>query len=504
MYCAAINKNREGMREVNMKDLELTSKEPGNQTEGKTESFYSSEYFDNNENKNKKLASKASVICYGFGDLASQFVWTFVGSYLTLFYTDVVGLTPIVVSAIMLGARIWDAVNDPMMGAVAERTRSKWGRFRPYIAFGCPALALFGVLTFTNPFGGSSAAGVIWAAVTYIVAGMLYTLVNIPYAALSGVMTEDADQRNKINTSRNIGMNVGMIIVNSCSAGLALHFSGKGSEVATGHGYMMTAIVYSLIAIPLFLIVFYTAKEYVAPVSNNTKFSFKDTINNLVRNKYLMIVTGIMALQMTAFMGRIAVCAFYVIYCLGSFTMIALIMTIPSIGAVIGSLFVPYLAKKIGKRNVLMYSMLIQAVGLLVIYCAPFDNMTMVIVGCCIFGLFNVGFPMTLSMVADSVDYMELKTGIRTDGTAYATYGLATKLGNALGGSIGVLLLSAFGYVANAQQTATALKGINIVVNLIPALLFIGAALLCLLWRMTDEQADDIRIALTKKKEQVN
>ena len=111
---------------------------------------------------------------------------------------------------------------------------------------------------------------------------------------------------------------------------------------------------------------------------------------------------------------------------------------------------------------------------------------------------------MTLSMVADSVDYMELKTGIRTDGTAYATYGLATKLGNALGGSIGVLLLSAFGYVANAQQTATALKGINIVVNLIPALLFIGAALLCLLWRMTDEQADDIRIALTKKKEQVN
>ncbi|MGG7145173.1 MFS transporter [Clostridium butyricum] len=487
------------MRIINMDNVELGLKETKTQSEAQKDNFYGPDYFAENDNKNKKMASKSAVICYGFGDLASQFIWTFVGSYLTIFYTDVVGLTPIIVSAIMLGARIWDAVNDPLMGAIAERTRTKWGRFRPYIAFGCPALALFGVMTFTNPFNGLSTAGVIWAAVTYIVAGMLYTLVNIPYAALSGVMTEDADQRNKINTSRNIGMNVGMIIVNSCSAGLALYFSGSGAQVANGYGYMMVALVYSIIAVPLFFVVFFTSKEYVAPVNNIAKFSFKDTFANLVHNKYLMIVTGIMALQMTAFMGRIAVCAFYVIYCLGSFTMIAFIMTIPSIGAVIGSLFVPYLAKKMGKRNVLMYSMLIQAVGLLVIYLAPFDNMTMVIIGCCIFGLFNVGFPMTLSMVADSVDYMELKTGIRTDGTAYATYGLATKVGNALGGSVGVLLLSAFGYVANAQQTAGALRGINIVVNLIPAVLFILAAALCLLWKMTDAQADDIRIALDHK-----
>lgn len=481
-----------------MKDIKLPVKE----TKVAAKEFYGDEYFNENEKKNKKLASKAAVICYGFGDLASQFVWTFVGSYLTLFYTDIVGLAPIIVSVIMLGARIWDAVNDPMMGAFAERTKSRWGRFRPYIAFGCPVLAIFGMLTFTNPFSGSSTVGVIWAAVTYVVAGMLYTLVNIPYAALSGVMTEDADQRNKINTSRNIGMNIGMIIVNSCSAGLALYFSGSGAEVATGHGYMMTAAIFGIISIPLFLIVFFTSKEYVTPVSNVAKFSFKDTINNLVRNKYLMILTLIMGLQMTAFMGRIAVCAFYVIYCLGSFTMIALIMTIPSIGAVIGSLFVPYFAKKIGKRNVLMYSMIIQAAGLLVIYFSPFDNMTMVILGCCIFGLFNVGFPMSLSMVADSVDYMELKTGIRTDGSAYATYGLATKLGNALGGSLGILLLSATGYVANTQQTVGALKGINIVVNLIPAILFILAALACLLWRMTDRQADDIRIALAQKQGQ--
>ena len=450
----------------------------------------------------KKMASKLAVICYGFGDLASQFVWTFVGSYLTIYYTDIVGLAPAIVSIIMMGARLWDADIDPMMGAIAERTRSKFGRFRPYIAFGCPFLAIFAVLTFTNPFGGGSAAGAIWAAVTYIIAGMLYTLVNIPYAALSGVMTEDANQRNKINTSRNIGMNLGMVIVNALSAGLALRFSGEGAEVANGHGYMMTALIYAIISIPLFLIVFATAKEKVQPMHGTQAFSFKDTVNNLVRNKYLMIITLIMLLQMTAFMGRIAVTSYYVIYCLGSFTMIALIMTIPSLGGIIGSFFVPFFAKRFGKRAVLMGSMLIQAVGLLVIYFAPFDNITMVLVGCWIFGLFNVGFPMTLSMVADSVDYMELKTGIRTDGTAYATYGLATKVGNAIGGSIGVPLLAAFGYVANAEQTAEAMNGINIVVNLIPAILFILGAAACLLWDMSDKDADEIREKLKAKNNQ--
>lgn len=441
----------------------------------------------------KKLASKAAVICYGFGDLASQFVWTFVGTYLTIYYTDIVGLTPAIVSAIMMGARIWDAINDPMMGAIAERTRSKFGRFRPYIAFGCPLLTIFSILTFTNPFGGHSTAGVIWATATYIIAGMLYTLVNIPYAALAGVMTEDADQRNKINTSRNIGMNLGMVIVNALSAGLALRFSGAGAEVANGNGYMMTAVIYGIISIPLFLIVFFTAKENIQPMHDMKPFSFKETISNLVKNKYLMIITLVMMLQMTAFMGRIAVATFYAIYCLGSFTMIASILTIPSIGGIIGSFFVPFFAKRFGKRAVLMGSMVIQAIGLIVIYLAPFDNITMVLVGCWIFGLFNVGFPMTLSMVADAVDYMELKTGVRTDGTAYATYGLATKIGNALGGSLGVLLLSAFGYVANAEQTVEALQGINIVVNLIPAVLFILGAAACLLWNMTDKDADEIR-----------
>ncbi len=448
-----------------------------------------------------KRASKAAVVCYGFGDLASQFVWSFVGSYLTIFYTDIVGLTPVAISAIMLIARIWDAFNDPMMGSIAERSRSRFGRFRPWIAFGSPLLAVFGVLTFTNPFGGGSTAGVIWAAVTYIIAGMLYTLVNIPYGAMPAVMSEDSNQRTAMNVSRNIGMNIGFLLVNALTAGIALYFSGNGAEVANKQGYMMTAAIYGLVSIPLFLVVFFTAKEVVLPTGNPEKFSFKSTVNNLVKNKYLMLISWIMLLLMTAFMGRIAITAYYVIYCLGSFSMIAIIMTIPAIGSIIGSLFVPFFVRRFGKKRVFIVSAIVNGIGLLIMYLAPYDNMTMIIIGDVIFGLFNVAFPLSLSMVADSVDYMDHKTGVRSDGTAYATYGLATKVGNAIGGSAGVIMLSAFGYVANAQQTVKTLNGINMAVNLIPAILYFFVAFFLLFWKMSDDEADKIREELSARRQ---
>ena len=231
----------------------------------------------------KKLASKAAMICYGFGDLASQFVWTFVGSYLTVFYTDIVGIVPAAVSAIMLIARIWDAINDPMMGAIAERTRSKLRTLPSLYRF---RMSVFGNLfstDITNPFDGKSTAGVLWAGIIYIIAGMLYTLVNIPYGALAGVMTEDADQRNKINTSRNIGMNLGMVIVNALSAVLMLRFFRTGCRGGrrTGLCDNRTDLCYRIHSV--FLIVVKTAKENVKPVGKPQKFSLKETLGNLVK-----------------------------------------------------------------------------------------------------------------------------------------------------------------------------------------------------------------------------
>lgn len=450
------------------------------------------------ENTGIKRASKLGVFCYGLGDLASQFVWTFVGSYLTIFYTDIVGFAPATVSVIMLIARVWDAVNDPMMGSIAENTRTKFGRFRPYIAFGCPFLAVFAVMTFINM--GNGTGGVLFSALVYIIAGMLYTLVNIPYSSLAAVMTEDSGQRTLIGTFRSIGMNVGMIIVNSCSAGLALHFSGEGAEVANGHGYMMTAVVYSIIAVPLFLIVFATSKEVIESAGEARKISPKETLGSMVSNRYLMTVFLVSTIQMVAFMGRISITTYYVIYCLGAFTLIALIMTIPSIGGIIGSVFVPAFAKKFGKKKTLAVTLIGQGIGLFIAYFAPFDNMPMILAGHWIYGIFNCGFPICLSMVADCVDYQQERTGLRMDGSYYVVYGLSTKFGNAIGSAVGIMIMAAFGYVANAEQTPEAMRGINITVNLLPAILLVVAAvLLYFLWNKTDADFDAIRERNRKK-----
>ena len=448
-------------------------------------------------NQSQKL-SKFSMIMYGMGDLASQFVWTFVGTYLTVYYTDIVGLAPAAVSAIMLIARLYDGFNDPIMGMIAERTHSKWGRFRPYILFGSPFLAIFSVLTFTGPFGHGS-AGVAWAAFTYIMAGMLYTLVNIPYGAMAAVMSTDDQERNTLNAFRSIGMNVGMIIVNSLSAPIMLFFS-HGAKTADSSGYLMTALIYAVVSLPMFLGVFKTAKEVVKPIRAE-KVPLKDTIKNIVGNKYLMIVFGIMMLQMTAYMGRIAITSYYVIYCLGSFTLISLLMTIPSIGGALCSLFIVPLVKRFGKRAVLAGSLLLQGLGLLLVYFSDFSNITQIIIGHIIFGIFNMGYPITLTMVADSVDYQELESGVRTDGTAYATYGLATKIGNALGGAVGVLVLSYMGYKPNVAQSASTQQGINLIVNLVPAVLFVlAAAVAYFMWDLSAERMDDIHFQLEDKR----
>lgn len=451
-----------------------------------------------------KRASNCGVIFYSFGDLASQFVWTFIGSYLTVFYTDIVGLAPAAAAAIMMIARVWDAVNDPMMGAIAERTRSKFGRFRPYILFGSPLLAIFSVLCFTHPFAGSSKAGVIYAAVTYIITGMLYTLVNIPYGALAAVMTEDAEQRNKINASRNVGMNVGILIVNGITANVMLFFSGKGAEVANGNGYFMTVLVYAIISIPCFLAVFFTSKEQVVPEVTKEKFSLKMTITGLVTNKNLMILLVIMILQMAAWMGRIGVVIYYIMYCLGSFTLIPVIMLAPSVCGIVSSLMVPKVMSKFGKRMTLQIAVTCQGIALLAMYFTPFDNLTLIIIESGLVGFFNVSFPCSLSLLGDAIDYNEYKTGMRNDGIAYATYGLAQKLGNAIGASVGVLLLASFGYVANAQQTPETLHGINIVVNLIPAIIFFLTAIFAFTWRLKDSEADEVRAKLHERKNKEN
>ena len=439
--------------------------------------------------------SRKSIFSYALGDLASQLVWTFVGMYLSVYYLDVVGLAPAAASAIMLVAKVWDAVNDPMMGAICERTKSKYGRFRPYILYGAPFLAIFSVLTFTAPFGNGT-AGVIWAAFAYIGAGMLYTLVNIPYGAMAAVMTTHNDDRTKLNASRGIGMQIGILIVSFGAALLLTKFSGS-SEVLTGKSYTMVAILFAIISLPMFFIVFKNSKEVITPKVGSDKVSLKSSLKVIAANKYLMIVVTVSLISMVAYMGRISTMAFYVGHCLGDFRWMSILMSIPSIGALLGNIVTPWVVSKLGKfgnRNALALSMLLKGVTFIWLFFIPYDNITMIIIATIVNALVGFGFAPTLSMIGDSIDYQDEKTGVRSDGIAFATYGLSTKLGGAIGSSMGIMLMTAFGYVAGAAVDAHAQMGINITTNLVCGILhLIAAAIPMLFWKLSDRDADAIR-----------
>lgn len=188
-----------------------------------------------------KRLSKKTLFAYGCGDFASNLCWTFIGSYLTVFYTDIVGLTPAIASALMLIAKIWDGINDPMFGAIAERTNTKKGRFRPYIFYGTPFLALFSVLAFTKVGTGTTA--VLWATFTYIICGMLYTVVNLSYGSLSTVMTSDQEDISQLTSWRMMGTNLSSVMINAIATPLLLAFSG-GTGVYTAMGYTKVAILF--------------------------------------------------------------------------------------------------------------------------------------------------------------------------------------------------------------------------------------------------------------------
>lgn len=293
-----------------------------------------------------KRLSKKTLFAYGCGDFASNLTNTFMGSYLSIFYTDVVGLAPAVVSMIMVIARVWDAINDPMFGAIAERTNTKKGRFRPYIFYFTPFLALAAVLTFTT-MGGKG--GAIYAAVTYIVYGMLYTVVNLSYGSLSTVMTTNPEDISQLTSWRMMGTNLSSVVLSALSPVIMGALSG--GESFTAKSYLLTIIIYAACSIPLFYFVYANCKEVVKPVNDGQKVPLSMSLKAVVSNKPLMLVFGIQLFAMFAFFGRMGVVIYYIIYVMQKPQYISVFMALPSIMTVIGILLTKNYIVRWGKKS---------------------------------------------------------------------------------------------------------------------------------------------------------
>ncbi|RPI43154.1 MAG: MFS transporter, partial [Bacteroidetes bacterium] len=410
---------------------------------------------------------------YGLGDTASHFVWDMVGFWILIFYTDTFGIPAAAAGTIMLIARGWDMLSDPIMGIIADRTRTRWGKFRPYILWMALPYGILAVLTFTTPELGDTGK-VVYAAVTYFLLMTVFTAINLPYSSLGAVMTADSYERAGLNSYRFIFAFVGQLIVTGTALTLANYF-GKGD---TARGYQLTLLLFSVISFILFMVTFSTTRERVhAPRAQQE--SLKQDIRNLFRNRpwVILFFVGIVSFVMFA-MQNLSV-AYYFKYYIGNDKGVQLFNVIGTVALIVVIPFSKPLSRRFGKRNVFLASSLLSGLFFMLIYIPREGNIAMVYV-------FNIlakmayapAVPLLWTMLADTADYSEWKTGRRSTGLTFSAATFAQKAGWGIGGALAGWLLALFNFVPNAEQTDTAITGIKLMISVFPGILYMSCSVL--------------------------
>ena len=418
-----------------------------------------------NEFGMEPLTAKHYLI-YGMGNFASQLSWTMVSTYLSIFYTDVFGLGTGAVALLMLIAKIWDGINDPMMGTLMERTHTKWGRFRPYIFVGAVFLVIFTILTFTVP-GFGSTGKLLYAYITYIGLGMSYTMTSVPYLALPSVMTRDPKEINRLNAAQMMGMTVGQIVLNLFVLKLVLWF-GKGDQAA---GYHSTAILLALIALPMFWAVAFLSKERIT-VEKEDQGKISEGLKQIFRNKNLICAMFYSFFNMFGMLGRISVAVYFYMYCVQNFTFITVFMMMQMIVGTIIMPFTPRVIEKLGKRNTAILSMIIQGGSLIILFLGPCENIVFDFIVLVIYGFGYIAGPCGSGMMIDAIDDFDDKYNTRNDGMAFSFQGCMIKVATAIANSLFLIVMGAFGYAGGVDMTPHIQQGINIAANLLPGLVF--------------------------------
>lgn len=457
-------------------------------------------------NYQETVTEKTSIklgFFYSLGEVGCQFSWNMINTYLTLFYTDIVGLTGTAISFIMLVARIWDAANDPMMGIVADRTHTRWGKFRPYLMFASPVLAIFNVLTFTvMPVTG--VLKILLCLVFYIGAGMAYTALCITYGGLVNLIARDSQVRMNYTSARAIGSSAVSMLLSAVAMPMILYFSK--SDTANARGYFWTTVIFSVAMLPCLWLCAWQCKETVIVKSSaevkKPKKSVSESLKLMCKNKMLLITVFCVFMGAVSVIGRMSLLTYYVIYVVGSYTMIAPIFTSMTVMQLFGSFLLPWATKIFGKRNWLVILNCVQMAAFVVMFLLPANNNVFLIGISMVIGITNSSSNICTGMLSDCIEYGDWKYKIREEGLTYSFMSFGVKLASALAGSVGVLLLEAVGYVAGAEQTAGAKMGINAVVNLLPAACVLLCTIPLFFYKLDAKKMTEIREDLDKREKQ--
>lgn len=460
--------------------------------------------------KSNAMINLREKIGYGFGDMASSMFWKLFGSYLMIFYTDIFGLPAAVVGTMFLITRIWDSAFDPIVGMLADRTDSRWGKFRPYLLYLALPFAIIGVLTFMTP-DLNGTGKVVYAYITYSLMMMVYSAINVPYASLLGVMSSEPKVRNVLSTYRMTFAYIGSFIALLLFMPMVNLFSCGHSEQ---YGWMMSTVVIAAMCTLLFYGCFAWTKERVKPIKEQHN-PLKEDLRDLSRNRpwWILLGAGVAALIFNSIRDGAAVYYFKyfvveedyaVVSFLGvSFVLSGLYLAVGQAANIVGVILAAPISNRIGKKATYMGAMFSATVFSFIFYWFDKDDIALIFVFQILISICAGSiFPLLWSMYADCADYSELRTGNRATGLIFSSSSMSQKFGWAIGSAITGWLLAHFGFQANTIQTEEAIHGIKMFLSFLPAvgtmlsIIFIG------FYPLGEKQMNKITIELEKKRKE--
>ena len=437
---------------------------------------------------------------YGCGDFGCNIIYTAMSAFLLFYYTDYADVSAIAVGTIMMVSRIFDGISDIIMGVIVDRTKSKYGKARPWILRMCIPFAISGVLMFSVPASWSSTPKLVYVFITYnLVSTVIYTAINVPYSALNALMTQDPYERSVLSIFRNLLATAGTLTINTFTLPLVEYFGNNASA------WTKTFVVFGFVSIAAFLCTFFGTKERVrANEAGEQKVEenvpFVTGIKALFQNKYWIMMTGMLALFFLMYSVNGGATVYYAKDILGDKNLVSTINGIFNIVQILGMFFIAMLVKKFGKRNVFSLGLILDIIGMLVLNFSG-GFMPIIVVSSVIRGIGNACGGATMwAMVSDTIDYGEWKTGYRTEGLVNSACSFGYKIGNGIGSALLGVILEVGGYVGNAAaQTASALTSIKICFVWIPIAVYVCGLIIMKFYHL-DKEFDGILADLKARK----
>lgn len=444
-------------------------------------------------------------LSYGLGDTASNFFFQTFNLFLLYYYTDVFGLGAAAAGTIFLAARLVDMFSDPLMGYIADRTNTRWGKFRPYLIWMAVPYGIIGYAMFVIP-DFSDQGKLVYAYATYIAMMLAYTAINIPYSALLGVISPSSSERTMTASFRFFCAFAGGLLISMFVRPLVYSIGGEGNEA---YGFQVTMAIFAAVSVLLFFVTFKGTKERVHPPVGQTQDLWKD-LGALCQNRAWLILFFVAVFTLANVAARGAATVYYFKYFVGDsgealfliFDQTSIIMTSGMLGLIAGVWLSKPLASRFEKRSIMIWFSLLNTVSMAVFFVVPPDQFGLML-GLSIFGGFVAGptVPLVWSMYADVADYGEWRWNRRSTGLVFSAALFAQKMGLAIGGAMAGWYLGLVGFVAGEQQGPDALLGIRILFTLFPAGLSLAGIVALYFYPLRGKQLEQIESELLARRD---